>query len=287
MARIVVVERDPRLLRVIVTTLQSRGHEVLGTTDNGAMIKAMRALSANLLIIDSLTFGRAIVPVLIRLKLMFPHMATILVSKSPTALLEAVSTLSAASVELVRTLQRPFRRAPLLNVVAEIEATQLRAERRSRDATSRANHAGRHKRRRVRTVLVVDTDSHVRRSIHRTLTRAGFRVSTAADGDKALTLVRRHRPDVAIVDIALPGKDGLTTIGEIRMMAPRTKVIAISGAVPDAPEANLPIASMLGASRSLRKPFRMTDLLATVIDLLANERPATTHPPRPPCDRDA
>lgn len=282
MARIVVVERDPRLLRAVVTILQGRGHDVLGTTDKRATIKAMRALSANLLILDSRAFGRTIVPVLTRLTSMFPHMATILVSKSPAELLETASALAAAGVGLVRTLPRPFRRAPLLDAVAEIEGVQLRAERKRQDTVGRSRQADRRKQRRRRTVLVVDADPRVRRSIHRALADADFRVDTASDGDRALTLVRRHRPDIAIVEIVLPGKDGLTTIGEIRMIAPRTKVIAISGAPPDAPEANLPIAWMFGASRSLRKPFRTTDLLATVIDLLADVRATEKDGPRLP-----
>ncbi len=269
MARIVVVERDPHVLSAGVKILQSRGHDVAGITDKGAVIKVMRALSANLLIVDVATLGADnVVKIIGRLQSVFPHLATILISDTPATLVEASASLAVAGIELVRTLQKPLRRTPFLDAIAEALSVQARIEAKSRSSrprTSTRNAA----RRRQRKIVVIDPDNAFRRRIFRALKSAGYFVCSAADGEKGLSLVQKHRPDAVIVEIVIPGKDGLTTIGEIQIRLPRAKIIAMSGANPTAPEANLPIAWMFGASRSLRKPFPMVDLLATLTELLA------------------
>jgi DNA-binding response OmpR family regulator len=269
MARIVVVEEDPRVLGALVKILRSRGHEVVGTTDNEASIKAMRALSANLLIADIDTLGGKAVEIVRRVHGVFPNLLTILVSVSRGALLETSASLAVDDMAPVRTLKKPLRRAPLLDAVAHALAVQTAAEAKSRGSAARSIRTIRRRPRKAQRVLIVDSVATVRRNVRRTLETAGFVVDTAGDELEAMALFRKHRPDVAIVEIVSPGKHGETTIGEIRQIAPQTKIIAMSGADPSAPEANLSIAWMPGASRILRKPFRMADLLATVTEVLA------------------
>ena len=60
----------------------------------------------------------------------------------------------------------------------------------------------------TKTLLVVDDDPAVRESLEELLRRQGYRILTAADGEEGLRLVREKRPDLIILDVALPGMDG-------------------------------------------------------------------------------
>ena len=117
-------------------------------------------------------------------------------------------------------------------------------------------------------ILIVDDDRRFRAMLRAMLTDAGHRVLEAGDGDSGVETFRRERPDVALVDIIMPGKGGISTIGEIHMLDPTAKIVAMSGGDPRGPLSDLPIAWAYGAARSLRKPFGRTVLLATLAELL-------------------
>jgi DNA-binding response OmpR family regulator len=65
-------------------------------------------------------------------------------------------------------------------------------------------------------VLLVEDDAELRDYLQRTLERNGWQVDAAADGQEALELFGRRRPDLAVVDLMLPGIDGITLIAAIR-----------------------------------------------------------------------
>ena len=62
-------------------------------------------------------------------------------------------------------------------------------------------------------ILIVDDDRRFRAMLRAMLTDAGHRVLEAGDGDSGVETFRRERPDVALVDIIMPGKGGISTIG--------------------------------------------------------------------------
>jgi two-component system KDP operon response regulator KdpE len=65
-------------------------------------------------------------------------------------------------------------------------------------------------------VLVVDDEPQIVRGLRTNLVARGYVVDTAADGETALDLAARHRPDVVIVDLGLPGIDGVEVIRGLR-----------------------------------------------------------------------
>jgi len=270
MARIVVIESDDRVLSAIIKILESRGHEVLGAADVGAAIKTMTIQAPALVIADFSTLGARPSESIARLRSAVPDVPTIFVAGSRIELLEASSSAAVEGSAMVLGLKKPLRRSALLDTIARalaIHATGTASKRRSTSMLTAAPIIGTRGSEARRTVLVVDGDDAVRRAVCRSLEKADFNVHAAADGNEGLALFTRHRPDVAIVEIVIPGKDGVTMIGEMRMLLPDAKIVAVSGADPSSPEANLSIAWMYGASRSLRKPFRMADLIATVTEL--------------------
>lgn len=78
-------------------------------------------------------------------------------------------------------------------------------------------------------VLVVDDDRLVRWSLEQALRREGWEVSAVDAAEKALDEVKQRRFDLAIVDLVLPGMDGLGLISWLRSASPGTKTIVITG----------------------------------------------------------
>jgi CheY-like chemotaxis protein len=79
------------------------------------------------------------------------------------------------------------------------------------------------------TILLVEDESEVHRTVRDMLERAGYRVVSAAEGTAALILYGLHRPELVITDIFMPVKDGIELIREIHAVHPEAKIIAISG----------------------------------------------------------
>src|ERR1700741_3206314 len=80
------------------------------------------------------------------------------------------------------------------------------------------------------TVLIVDDDPLVRATFVRILQLGGFQVREAADGRQGLDEFRRERPDAVLLDLRMPGMDGLDVLSVIVEEAPETPVLVVSGA---------------------------------------------------------
>ena len=122
----------------------------------------------------------------------------------------------------------------------------------------------------VPRILLVDDDELLRGTLHQILVRAGYDVDDASNGKVAVREYRRQRCDVVIMDIVMPDEEGLGTIRELRRLDPNVKIIAISGGGLGKAGDYLGIAQMLGAMRTLAKPFLPEALLAMIAEVLAD-----------------
>jgi CheY-like chemotaxis protein len=117
-------------------------------------------------------------------------------------------------------------------------------------------------------IQVIDDDQAIRMTIKLLLEREGHEVVLAEDGRKGIEQFQTGGFDLLIVDIFMPGMDGLETIRTIHQLKPETPIIVISGyafrtsleKVPDF----LEMAVKFGAVSSLQKPFRPSQLLSIV-----------------------
>ena len=121
----------------------------------------------------------------------------------------------------------------------------------------------------MNSVLVIDDDPVVCAVIERVLEGDGFSVTSAGDAQTGISRFTEMNPDLVIVDILMPGKEGMATILELREAKPDARILAITGGGNFAAGDVLRIAELLGADNSLKKPFAPSDLIATVERCLA------------------
>jgi len=111
------------------------------------------------------------------------------------------------------------------------------------------------------SVLVVDDEELTLRTISRGLRDEGFDVFTAASGEDALRVFAEEKPDLTLLDIVMPGKDGVEVLREIKSTTPAAIILMMSAyhMVDRAVEA-----MKLGAYDYLIKPFHLSDMIATL-----------------------
>jgi DNA-binding response OmpR family regulator len=117
-------------------------------------------------------------------------------------------------------------------------------------------------------VLVVEDEPTLLETLEYNLTRQGYEVYTAADGLTALEIARRERPDAIVLDIMLPGLDGL----EVCRILRREMNVPILMLTARADEVDKVVGLEVGADDYLTKPFSMRELLARVKALLRRVR---------------
>jgi len=106
-----------------------------------------------------------------------------------------------------------------------------------------------------KVVLLVEDEQRILRFMNIALRAAGYRVITATTGEQALELVQSEKPDMMLLDIFLPGMNGLDALRRLRTFS-QMPVIVIS-----ARDSLGPQALELGANEFIVKPFRPDDLI--------------------------
>ncbi|MFD8521856.1 response regulator transcription factor [Streptomyces capillispiralis] len=127
------------------------------------------------------------------------------------------------------------------------------------------------------TVLLAEDDRAIRNALERALTLEGYRVTAVADGVEALAQVHRSRPDVLVLDVMMPGIDGLQVCRVLRAEGDRTPVLMLTALVETADR----IAGLdAGADDYVVKPFDVEEVFARLRALLRRAAPAEP-PPAP------
>jgi two-component system nitrogen regulation response regulator NtrX len=116
-----------------------------------------------------------------------------------------------------------------------------------------------------KTILVVDDEKDIRTSLTGILEDEGYQVVTASSGVEALESVRDELPDLVLLDIWMPGMDGLEALEKLKILFPQITVIMISGhgTIETAVRA-----TKLGAFDFIEKPLSLDKVLITVVNAL-------------------
>ncbi|MCB0114597.1 MAG: sigma-54-dependent Fis family transcriptional regulator [Caldilineaceae bacterium] len=131
----------------------------------------------------------------------------------------------------------------------------------------------------TRTILVIDDEDNMRWVLDRALKKAGYNVLTAGRGDEGLKQFSLNPVDLVVLDLKMPGTDGLTVLREIRQRSRTTPVLLLTAyaTVPTAVEA-----MQVGATDYLRKPFDLETVLTKVNERLAQTADAKVSKQRKP-----
>jgi DNA-binding response OmpR family regulator len=114
------------------------------------------------------------------------------------------------------------------------------------------------------TVLVVDDEPMLRNLLCRLLRMEGYEVLEAEDGQTALDLIARQKPDLVLLDVMLPARDGLDVLGDLR----RTSNIPVILVSALAEEADRVLGLKMGADDYVTKPFSAAELSARIESVL-------------------
>lgn len=113
------------------------------------------------------------------------------------------------------------------------------------------------------TILIVEDEEDILALIHYNLTREGYNVLTATSGEQGMKLAGEHQPDLVVLDLMLPGIDGLQVCRELKQHAD-TRHIAVIMLTAKGEEADIVAGLELGASDYVTKPFSPRVLLARI-----------------------
>ena len=125
----------------------------------------------------------------------------------------------------------------------------------------------------ARTILVVDDEENMRWVLKRALEKSGYEVITSSRGDHALKFLASRPVDLVLLDLKMPGMDGISVLRELRQRNVLVPILLLTAyaTVPTAVEA-----TKLGATDYLRKPFDLEDVLMRIGRYLYGEdRPET------------
>jgi two-component system response regulator MprA len=119
-------------------------------------------------------------------------------------------------------------------------------------------------------VLVVEDDGAIREALRRALTLGGYEVTSAADGERALEQIVRSVPDVVVLDIGMPGIDGLEVCRQVRRLGNRVPILVLTARDGVAER----IGGLdVGADDYMTKPFDVGELKARLRALLRRANP--------------
>ena len=121
-------------------------------------------------------------------------------------------------------------------------------------------------------ILVIDDESGIRDLLDTLLRRKGYDVVLAESGQKGLDLFRRERPDVIVLDLKMPGMDGLSVLQQVRSLDSKKPVIVLTGAGTAETEQKV---RALGVTEYVEKEFSLHLLGDSLKRLLNNPTPST------------
>ena len=119
-------------------------------------------------------------------------------------------------------------------------------------------------------ILIIDDEEPIRNYLRDMLEKAGHSLLDCEDGDKGIDIFLENNIDIVLTDIAMPKKDGVEVLIEMKKVSPSVKVIAMSG-VRDC-EKLLAVANIYKADATIKKPFEKEDILTAVKRVCSNEK---------------
>ncbi|MBS1124397.1 MAG: response regulator receiver protein [Deltaproteobacteria bacterium] len=122
-------------------------------------------------------------------------------------------------------------------------------------------------------ILIVDDDPEIVAMLSTRLGHRGYKVSSAGDGNRAIELVKRERPDLVLLDVMMPGKSGWEVVRTLKQ-DPLTQGIKIIMVTAIGKQVNEITAQLYGADAYVDKPFEFEKLEKVIVELVGHSSKA-------------
>ena len=259
--RILIVEDNPKNMKLVSDLLTYRGHQVLTATDGESGVeKAIREIP-DLILMDIQLPGLDGLSASARLKGDDRTASIPILAVTAHALRGDSRKIREAGCDGYIT--KPIRTSEFIRVVEEalrVEPPREKVEKSGAAPETEETGSG-------GTVLAVDDESRNRRLIEATLSPLGIRVTQAASGEEALRVIAKDPPDLVLLDLMMPGMDGLETARRIRANAGTRHIpIVLLTAFADAERKLQGIEA--GCDDFIAKPFDRIELTARIRSLI-------------------
>lgn len=222
MAKILIVDDDAVLRDALEIFLTRDGHLVATAADGGAGVQAFMRNVPDLVVLDRDLPVLTGSGVLKKIRELSPA--------TPVVILTGYDAPETAA-KYLRAGATAFlsKKAGLLDVLNEIDRLLGLRKRLSPPASPRPAPTAAPAAGRKGLVLVADDDAAMANAVVRFLVSSGYECLQAGDGERAVELARAYRPDIVLLDIAMPGKDGVEVLRELVPELPYTGFIMLTG----------------------------------------------------------
>ena len=252
MARVLICDDDTTMRELVYDTLSGKGHQVLAASSGPQLFELLKTQRADLILLD-MSMGKT---------------PGVEIAKKLRTLDEAVPLVmlrSAADPELTPADQECIRSQTVL-LKEPPEAFARALEQQVAKTSAPAAKSGALKGSGVRaTVMLVDDDDAARRMTRLIFEGQGLRVIEANSGEAALKTLESEKPHVVLLDLTMPGMDGLMTLKKIKAAHPNIPVIMVSAR---GESDTVREALRVGAYDYVTKPFSIDYLESTVLTKL-------------------
>jgi len=116
----------------------------------------------------------------------------------------------------------------------------------------------------MKTVLIIDDESTIRETAALMLERAGYKSLSAGSAEEAMAMMASNQVALALVDVVLPGKNGLELALELNQRWPATPIVLMSGRVSTEADSIRNFNGHFGIKGSISKPFTLDQLVDTL-----------------------
>jgi DNA-binding response OmpR family regulator len=229
--KIIVADNDLQMRELLYDLLTKKGYQVIAVTGGKEAVEAAASQMPDLVLLDINMPGMDGIDALRRIKAANQSMRVVMLTGLETPVLENQARLSGASGFLRKSLD--------IKVILKI-IDELMTESSQRQALP------------GKKILIVDDEPQIRSLLHDFLKKKGFESETAANGEEALAKLPVVNPVIILLDMRMPGMDGLITLKKIRDVNKTVDVIMIT-AVED--ESMAAQAMKLGAYDYILKPI--------------------------------
>jgi DNA-binding response OmpR family regulator len=256
MAVIQIIDAQPDFSAIMERTLNAYGHEVLTARNGEEGLRSIQSRRPVTVLLDLKLPGMTGLDTLAKLRAGFPKVPVVIVASDPSMNEEN----RARELGVAHVLRKGLK----LDVIMEtINHTLQLAGRLAKSASIPKGLSS-------STILIVDDEVEIRELVSEFLQERGYRTKTASDGEEGLSLIAQAPPELVLLDIYMPGMNGVDMLRQVSRSHPAVGVIMLTASQE---EPLLKAALELGAFDVLPKPVDLNQLELAVLVKLALSLP--------------